>query len=96
MPTEMKKVIAKLTIKTSHSSLVLLVFTHTSGTISYHLMNELSRANRSLDELTITKPLPCVKYDYVTTKNLVNAVVSAINGGGVRVISRNDYKDELI
>lgn len=95
MSTE-KKVIAKLTVKTTHSTLILLVFAHTSGIISYHLMGELGRGNRSLDELVLTKQLPCVKYDYVTIKNLVNAVVNAINVGGIKVVSRNDYKDELI
>ncbi len=91
-----KQVIAKFTVKNSVSVFTLLVFAHASGVITYHLMSEVSMANRSLDELALMKPLPCVVYDYDTTKQLVNAVVESIKSGITTIVARKVYKDELI
>lgn len=91
MSTE-KKVIAKLTVKTSLNTFTLLVFTHESGVVTYHLKAEISMANQSLDQLTLKSPLPDVAYDYATTKGLVNAVVDAVESSGqVRVVSHKTY-----
>lgn len=95
MSTE-KKVISKLTVKTDYQMLTLLVFAHGSGVLSYHVMANVSRANRSLDELNLTKPLPCVKYDYDSVKELVDVVVGVIDSAIERkVTSRKDYFTEL-
>lgn len=95
MSTE-KKVIAKLTVKTSLNTFTLLVFAHESGVVTYHLTAEISRANQSLDQLTLKSPLPDVKYDYTTTKSLVNAVVDAVESSGtVRVVSCRAYYEDV-
>lgn len=94
MSTE-KKVIAKLTVKSSSSRFTLLVFAHDSGIVSYHLRSEISMANQSLDQLTLKSPLPCVKFDYLTVKTLIDAVATAIEAGGCEIVNSTEYFSEL-